>query len=223
MKSNTPIKIVIAEDHEIYRVGLGTALNDNHEFEIAAICKDGEELLRAVQAHQPDIVLTDLKMPKIKGEEAIRIITEKHPAIRCLVLSNFDNEFQIIEALNAGAAGYILKSSPMSELSVAMHQVYKGGEYYCKTTTKKLMRLGIKKLVPRHNAKIGLFTDIEKNIIHHICEDKTCEEIGLLLHMSKRTVENHRGKIYGKMQVTTVAGIAIYAVRHSLYFVADEI
>src|SRR5437879_637298 len=131
MKQANRINIIIADDHEIYRDGLADAINENQRYKVVDSCLNGEQLVNSVRIYQPDIVLTDLKMPVMTGGEAIAKITDQFPAVRSLVLSNFDNEYQIIKAMNAGAMGYIQKSSPKAEIFEAIELVYKGEEYYC--------------------------------------------------------------------------------------------
>lgn len=221
MTTKSTIHIIIADDHPIYRDGLARTLAEVDYFKVLACCINGEQLIGAVRVHNPDVVLTDLKMPVKTGVQAIEQITELFPAVRCLALSNFDNEYQIIKAMNAGAMGYIQKTSPNAEIFEAIEQVYRGEEYYCKSTSKKLMRLALHNIHPRNKEKQGLFTDHEKEIIRLICEDNNNQEVADILHLSKRTVENIRGRIYEKMNVSTPAGLALYAVRNSLYYLPE--
>jgi DNA-binding NarL/FixJ family response regulator len=222
MKKRLPIKIIIADDHEIYRDGLITAFEPEEQYEILATCHDGDQLIRSVPVFNPDIILTDLKMPVVSGVDAIRAIHRQYPQVRCLALSTFDNEFMIVEALEAGAIGYITKSMPKKELFEAVDSVFRNIPYYCKSTSHKLATMIAKSYFnPYTKEKKGLFNDVEKKIIRLICEDKGCQEMAEILFMSYRTVENQRGKIYKKMNVKTTAGVAIYAVKHGLYFIGD--
>lgn len=219
MKSHTPIKIIIADDHEIFRDGLAFTIQDNPKYEILASCVDGNQLIAITNQLKPDIVLTDLKMPILSGVDAIRKIHKAHPEISCLALSTFDNEYMIVEALEAGAMGYITKNMPKKQLFEAIESVHRSIPYYCRTTSQKLARMiGSSFFNPYAQDRKGLFNDAEKAIIRLICEDKTCKEIADELVMSTRTVENHRSKIFRKMNVQTTAGVAIYAVKHALYF-----
>lgn len=219
MKSHPRIKIIIADDHEIFREGLACTIQDNPNCKILASCVDGSQLVNAAKKLLPDIVLTDLKMPILSGVDAIRRIHKSNPEIACLALSTFDNEFMIVEALEAGAMGYITKNMPKKELFEAIDSVNRGIPYYCRTTSQKLSRMiGSSFFNPYSQDKKGLFNDIEKTIIRLICEDKNCKEISDILVMSLRTVENHRSRIFKKMDVQTTAGVAIYAVKHALYF-----
>lgn len=223
MNNLIPITIIIAEDHEIYRDGTVSAFENTPEYKVVAVCTNGEQLVRLTGIHKPDVILTDLMMPVLSGVEAIKIIHDKHPEIRILVLTNFDTEFLIVEALEAGATGYITKSMPKKDLYEAIQSVYNNIPYYCKTTTAKLTRMIRNSFYsPYSKDKKGLFTDLEKHIIRHICEGKSCKESGELLFMSARTVETHRGKIFKKMGVKTIAEVAVYAIKHSLYFVDNK-
>jgi DNA-binding NarL/FixJ family response regulator len=218
----SPIRIIIADDHEIYRDGLVSNFQNNPLYELVATCINGDQLVRATANTQPDVILTDMKMPVLSGVEAIRIIHTAQPSVRTLVLSNFDTEYLIVEALDAGATGYITKSMPKKDLDEAIESVYNNIPYYCKTTTTKLAKMIRNSYYnPYQKGKQELFTDLEKKIIRQICEGKSCQESGELLFMSARTVENHRGKIYKKMNVKTLAEVAIYAIKHNLFFM-DE-
>lgn len=222
MKSRSRIKIIIADDHEIFRDGLAYTIQDNPNCEILASCIDGNQLVENTKKLLPDIVLTDLKMPILSGVDAIRAIHKEHPEISCLALSTFDNEYMIVEALEAGAMGYITKNMPKKELFQAIESVHRSIPYYCRTTSQKLARMiGSSFFNPYSHDKKGLFTDVEKAIIRLICDDKSCKEIADILVMSLRTVENNRSKIFKKMNVQTTAGVAIYALKHALYFHKD--
>lgn len=222
MKKHSRIRIIIADDHEIFRDGLVFTIQDNPKYEVLASCVDGKQLIETTKKLLPDIVLTDLKMPTLSGVEAIQKIHKTRPEILCIALSTFDNEYMIVEALEAGAMGYITKSTPKKELFEAIESVHKNIPYYCKSTSKKLARMiGSSFFNPYSQGKKGLFNDIEKSIIRLICEDKSCKEIADILVMSIRTVENNRSKIFKKMNVQTTAGVAIYAVKHALYFYTE--
>ena len=222
MNASSPIKLIIADDHEIYRDGLVSNFQNNPLYELVGTCINGDQLVRATANAKPDVVLTDLKMPVLSGVEAIRIIHTAQPAVRTLVLSNFDTEYLIVEALDAGATGYITKSMPKKDLDEAIESVYNNIPYYCKTTTTKLAKMIRNSYYnPYQKGKQELFTELEKKIIRQICEGKSCQESGELLFMSGRTVETHRGRIFKKMNVKTLAEVAIYAIKHNLFFMGD--
>ena len=130
----------------------------------------------------------------------------------------FDQDNLIVDMLEAGAKGYLLKNAHKTEILEAIHSVYNDEPYYCRSTTTRLARMiGQSRFNPGTGLQTAVFSDKEKEIIRLICEEKTTKEIGSLLFMSSRTVEGYRIKILEKMHVHSVAGIVIYAVKHQLY------
>ena len=114
------IRVLIADDHEIYRDGIQGFFNDSDVYEVVGAAVNGLELVNKALTLHPDIVLTDLRMPLLEGSEAIRRILAWKPDVRCIVLTNYENDVSIIEALEAGAIGYITKNMPKSELFTAL-------------------------------------------------------------------------------------------------------
>lgn len=223
MRTTTLISIIIADDHEIYLDGLTGFFNGQKQFQLLAQCRDGDQLVRAVEHHKPDVVVTDLNMPVVSGTEAIRRIHSSHPEVRVLALTIFDHEMMIVDALEAGARGYITKDSSKKQLFEAIETVYHNHPYYCTNTTAKLVRLiSNSNFNPYGKEKKTLFTDTEKKIIQLICEDKSVKEMSKELFLAERTVEKYRATVFNKMNVKTVAGVAIYAIKHRLYFVKEQ-
>jgi DNA-binding NarL/FixJ family response regulator len=222
MKNKGTIKIIIADDHEIFRDGLEGLFLDHPNYKIVGSCTDGDHLVRAVSKFKPDIVLTDLKMPILDGVEAIKQIHKQLPQIICIALSSFDSEYLIVEALEAGAFGYLAKHSKKKEVFAAIETVMRGIPYYCDSTSRKLARLiAASNFNPAAKPR-ELFSDSEKAVIRLICEDRENNEIASILNMGVRRIEKHRTRIYNKMNVNTTAGIAIYAIRHRLFFLDDD-
>ena len=213
------IKVIIADDHDLYRDGLRMLLHTDSEIELTAEAVNGKELIRLVNHHNPDVVITDLMMPLINGVEAIKEI-HKRGVKRIIALSSFDNEHLIVEALEAGALGYIIKNAQRGEIVEAIKTVYNLIPYYCSSTSARLVkRISESKFNPYTKVNLDLFSEKEKVIIRLICEEKSSEEIAGILFMGKRTVEGIRAKILAKMNVKTVAGVAIYAIKNSIYFI----
>jgi DNA-binding NarL/FixJ family response regulator len=224
MKYNTNhISIIIADDHELYLDGLTTYFSEQPQYRVMAQCTNGEQLLRAARQHRPDVVITDLRMPGCDGIEAIRILHRELPEIRILAQSVMDHEYMIVQALEAGANGYILKDAPKKEIFEAVNAVYLNQPYYCRQTTGKLFRLINNNF---HNPCVQqtqlVFTELEKKIIQLMCEDKSVREAAEILFLSERTIEKHRSAVLNKMNVKTVAGVAVYAIRHKLYIIPGD-
>ena len=219
---NTTIRLVIADDHEIFRDGLALMLSKQNTVVLAGQAGDGEELLRVVEETQPDIVLTDIKMPRLGGIAASRILVQRHPRLKIIALSMFDEEDLIVEMLEAGAKGYLLKNADKREILDAILTVHDGSIYYCKHTTAQLASLIVKsKFEAQKKYHEPLFTEREKEIIRLICRQHTAQEIGVLLYLSKRTVEGYRTRILEKMEVKNTAGVVIFALKHHLISETD--
>src|SRR5215213_2604658 len=126
-----PIRVVLADDHEIFRDGFRVMLKKQDSVELIGEAGNGEELLEQVQELQPDIVITDIKMPKLDGINATKILAKKYPHIGVIALSMFDEENLIIDMLEAGAKGYLLKNAHKNEIIAAVESVFKNQIYYC--------------------------------------------------------------------------------------------
>lgn len=223
MEQIARIRVLIADDHDIFRDGLSLLLLKEPTIELVGDAANGKQLTQMAKELHPDIVLTDLKMPEMDGIEAIQTIKELYPAIKSIALSSFDSDAMVIDALEAGAMGYIIKNADRGEIVDAIRMVYTGSPYYCKTTSGRLVKLIARSEFNPYKADASkLFSEKEKEIIRLICEEKTSKEIGELLFMSSRTVEGHRVKILEKMNVKTTAGVAIYAIKNGIYNTYQE-
>lgn len=222
MNENEKIKVVIADDHDLYRDGLQSLLSKDPEIKVVAEACNGAQLIDMTAMHHPDVVITDLCMPGISGIEAIKEI-HKNGLKRIIVLSTFDNEQFIVEALEAGAIGYIIKNAQKGEIIEAIKTVDQFHPYYCQSTSLRLVKnISKSKFNPYSPITSNLFSEKEKEIIRLICREKSSEEIAQSLYMSKRTVDGIRGRILSKMNVKSIAGLVIYAVKNSIYEVNPD-
>lgn len=216
--STIAITVIIADDHEIFRDGLKLMLQKQPEIIVAGEAADGKELIELVKIHLPDVVITDVKMPNLDGVTATKHIAEHYPSIGIIALTMFDEEDLIIDMLEAGAKGYLLKNADKSEIIEAVHTVANNEPHYCRFTSQKLASMVAKSRFNLHLKKSKPeFNEREKEIIHHICEGLTNKEIGEKIFLSVRTVEGLRLKIIEKMDVKNTAGIIVYAIREHLY------
>jgi DNA-binding NarL/FixJ family response regulator len=212
------IKVLVADDHDLYLDGLRGFFAGNEVYEIVEEASNGEELVAKAARFKPHIVLTDLNMPLMSGTQAIRTLLKENPKQACLVLTNYENDFSIIEALEAGARGYITKNMAKRELFTALDSICAGQNYYCRNTSGKLARLlGKSNFNLQMPLKKRMFSDTERRIIQLICEEKESREIAELLFMSVRTVDNNRARILRKMNVRSSTGIVVYAIKNGMY------
>lgn len=215
---DNPYRIIIADDHALFRDGLRMLLERDPSLKVIAEARDGNELISLARQLSPDVVLTDLVMPGLGGIEAIRSIMALPQPSCCIALSTFNNELMVVEAMEAGAKGYIIKNAEKGEIEYAIKLVSKGFPYFCKSTTAKVANLIIKSPVNPYNKTIlPVFSNREKDIIRLICQEKTSEEIADILCLGVKTVNAERARILEKMNVKTTVGVVIYAIKNLLF------
>lgn len=214
------IKIAIADDHEIFREGFKLLLRDQSEAALVGEAENGRELLKIVEETKPDVVIVDIKMPVLDGVDACKVIRKKFPDVQVIALSMFNEDSLIVDMLEAGAKGYLLKNTNKQELLTAVRAVYEGNTYYCSATSEKLTRMiADSKFNPYRNQPIVRFTPRELDIIKLMCQQYTSKEIASKLDLSIRTVESHREKLQEKTGAKNAIGIVIYAIKHDLVVV----
>lgn len=218
---NYKIQLMIADDHEIYRDGLRTLLEQCGDYTVTAEASTGKQLITHCERNVPDVVMTDIMMPVMNGIEATKWLAENLPVVRVIALSMFNQDHLILDMLKAGASGYLIKNAHKSEITEAIQSVYKNKPYYCSSTSHKLARLIGSKVGPKAQNN-PTFSSREIEIIKMICEEKTTKEIGDRLNMSARTAEEHRKRIRDKMDVKGTAGMVIYAIRNDLFRIDEQ-
>jgi two-component system, NarL family, response regulator NreC len=210
------IRVLIADDHDIFRSGLRMLLTQLKNIDIVGEARNGQELLKRTMELSPDIILTDISMPLMDGVTATKELTRRKTGSRVIVLSAHGNEEPILKMLEAGALGYLLKSSDCSEISEAISTVYQHKPYFCRETTEKLTAIITKNY--QHPVKMDVFfTEREKEIMQLICREYTSKEIAFTLHLSKRTVEGHRTRIMDKIGAKSIAGIITYSIEKGFH------
>lgn len=216
--SITPdIKIVIADDHEMFRDGFKLMLTKQPSIQLLGEAENGRELLQLTESLQPDVVVTDIKMPIMDGIEATQKIKALFPDMGIIGLSMFDEDDLIVDMLEAGAKGYLLKNAGKEHIVEAIKTVYEGDPYYCKTTSNKLTQMIAKSKYNPYTRKEKVeFTDREKEIIELISKEYSNKEIAEKLFLSIRTVEGHRLKIMEKTGVKNTVGLVVYAIKNNL-------
>lgn len=216
--STIPIKVVIADDHELFRDGLKLMLSSVDGIQLAGEAWDGRELINQVKKLQPDVVITDIKMPITDGVEATKFIMQNYPVIKVIALSMYDDEELILDMFEAGAIGYLLKNADKTEVADAIQSVFQNKPYYCKGTSGKLTKLlAFSRYNMQKQQKEAEFSEKEKEIIRLICQEYTNKQIGEKLFLSTRTVEGYRMKILEKMGAKNIVGIVIEAIRLGIY------
>ncbi len=209
---------MVADDHEIYRDGMRMMLKRQPDIEWVGEAKDGAELIQLVSKLKPEVILMDIQMPVKDGISTTNYLREHFPAINVIALSMFNDDNLIVDMLEAGAKGYLLKNSDKKEIVDAIKSVYRQIPYYCRSTSTKLAQLIARSQYnPFGPSDKLVFSPREIEIIQCICREMTNKEIGDRLFLSTRTVEGHRQKITEKIQAKTTTGIVIYAIKNGLF------
>lgn len=217
-KPNTIIKVVLADDHEIFRDGFNVMLKKQEDIELVGEAANGEELIEQVQKLKPDVVITDIKMPLLDGIEATRILTARWPDLGIIALSMSDEENLIMDMLEAGAKGYLIKNAHKNEIFDAIKCVYRNEVYYCNQTSGKLIKmLANSNHAPYKKEIKPTFTKKEIEIIQLICTESSNKEIANKLDLSVRTIEACRERIQEKTGAKNMVGIVVYAIRNGIY------
>ncbi|RYZ16198.1 MAG: response regulator transcription factor, partial [Chitinophagaceae bacterium] len=179
---------------------------------------DGEHLLAMVEFCKPDVVITDIRMPNVDGVAATRLLQHSHPDIPVIGLSTYDEEQVIVDMLEAGARGYLLKNASKEEIFTAVDMVHRGEVYFCASTSPRLAELIAKSSFnPFRRRPSAEINDREKEIIRLICQEFSSKEIALQLNNSVRTVESYRDRLLDKIGARNVAGLVVYAIKHGIY------
>jgi len=213
-----PLKIVIADGHEIFRDGFNLIFRNIDEVKQIAEASNGKDLIEIVRKSQPDVVITDIHMPVMNGIEATGYITANFSSVKVIGLAMFNEISDVVEMLAAGAHGYLLKNADKSEVVEAILHVAEGGNYFCKSTKAKISKIFSLKASNHAGKKIdGLFSARENGIIKMICQEYSTKQIAGAMILSKRTIDWYRKKIMEKMEVKTLAGMIVYAIKYKIF------
>ena len=207
------VRILIADDQAITRSGLHMLLATDPHLEIVGEAKDGQEAIELATDHQPDVILMDLRMPKINGIEATRQIHRTSPKIGILILTVFEDDTSVFPAIRAGAHGYLLKDSEQDELIRAIHIIAQGGAIFSPGIAEKV--LGYLNAPPPNNNPAILFdqlTDREREILELIAQGQTNSEIATNLSLSPKTISNYISNIILKLHATDRAKLMLMAL-----------
>ena len=213
----TPLKtrILIADDHPIVLRGLRIVLNAQPDLEVTAEASDGEEAVKQALSSDVHLAILDISMPRKTGLQAAREITHRRPEMRVLMLSMHDNEQYLFEAISAGASGYVLKSAVDRDLVEACRATMRGEPFLYPDGIRALMREYLER-ARTGEAHRELLTPREEEILKLVAEAHTNDEIGELLHISKKTVERHRANILEKLGMRDRVQLTRYAIRRGL-------
>lgn len=210
------ITIVLAEDHHVVREGLHTLLASEEGCRVVAEASDGVTAIKAVERLKPDVLLVDLIMPALGGIEVTREVTKRSPCTRVLILSMHSSIGYVVEAIQAGARGYLVKSCTAAELVRAVREVAGGKRYFSPPLSEEALDVYVRKT---KDFSFDLYTTLsmrERQILHLVGEGYTNVEIGDRLFISPRTVETHRANLMRKLGLKNLAELIRYAVEREV-------
>lgn len=210
------IKVIIADDHKIMRDGLKSMLEKQRDIEIIAETLDGRTTVELAMKLKPDVIIMDVSMPDMNGIEATRQIIKKSPKIKVIALSMHSDKQFILEMLNAGASGYLLKDCAFHELINAIHSVASNRSYLSPEIADVMIK-EFKHVISKESlSAFSLLTPRERQVLQLIAEGKTTKEIAYTLKVSTKTIETYRQQIMDKLDIHSIAGLTKYAVREGL-------
>ncbi|HUR67077.1 MAG TPA: response regulator transcription factor [Chitinophagaceae bacterium] len=207
------INLLIADDHAILRDGVVSLLRSEPSFEITGTASNGYEVLELITSRAVDVCLLDINMPGLDGIETARLIRQRKPEIKIIMLTTYNDREIISELVHIGVAGYLLKNSDKEELAEAIHKVMKGRHYFSSEVENIILEGLTEKKLPD---AITQLTDRELEVVQLLAKEYTNDKIASELHISYRTVETHRKNIMQKTKAHNLAGLIKFAYSKGL-------
>lgn len=209
------VTVLLVDDHPMIRQGLRNLVSSEDDFQIVGEAGDGVEALQKIELTRPDVLIVDMMMPNLNGLEVLLQVKRLSPGTRTIVFSMQSAEPYVVEALRAGADGYLLKETGPGELIAAIHSVLRGDRYLSESLSEKLAAKG----GSVENAPLDLYQSLttrEREILQMAAEGRSSTEIGLKLGISPRTVELHRSRFMKKLGLRNQGELVRYAIRRGI-------
>jgi len=210
------IKLLIADDHHLFREGLTRILNDSADFKVVGSVDKGEEAISGTAELDPDVVILDIHMPGMGGLEAAAQLHQLHPALGIIMLTVSEDENDLFAAVRAGARGYMLKNSTAIELTAGIQRVYAGEAAISPAMSVKLLNQFASTQPPASSRPADDLTERERDVLKQVAQGLSNKEIGLTLAISPHTVKAHLRHILDKLNLRSRAEAAAWAERNGL-------
>lgn len=214
-KNKMKIKVIVADDHQLFREGLINLLHSADNIEVIAQAENGQDAIEKVEAFKPDVLLVDIAMEKINGIETTQILKEKMPEVKIIAVSMHSDKQYVKGMLEAGADGYLLKNCTYRQLTDAVNSVYDGKKFLSEDITEIVIN-GYLNSNADENDSYSQLSDREKEIFLLFAEGKSTREIGDKLFISVKTVGTHKQNILEKLDLKTNSDLVKYALKKGL-------
>ncbi len=215
------VTIVLADDHHVVRQGLRSLLESEPDFSVVGEAADGIDVADLVERLRPDVLLLDIMMPGLSGLEVTRLVQQRVPETRVVILSMYANEAYVLEALRNGAVGYVLKGSTAADLAQAVREVVSGGRYLSPPLTERAIEAYVQKAEGTPSGAFNKLTNREREVLYFAVQGFRAAEIASRLSISPRTVETHRARFMRKLGLNTQAELIRYAIKSEVLSVDD--
>jgi DNA-binding NarL/FixJ family response regulator len=209
----TSLKVLLVDNHTLVRAGIRALLEQIPNVVVIGEAGDGREALKLVEAQRPDLVLMDITMPVMNGLEATARIVKEFPGTRIVMLSVHTDEEYVLQALRAGAAGYLLKDAGRVELEIAVAAVARGETYLSPAVSRHVVGDYVRRTGSGKEGRLETLTPRQREILQLVAEGKSTKEIASILDVSVKTVETHRAQLMERLDIHDVAGLVRYAIR----------
>ena len=211
-----PIRVLVADDHSVVRQGIRHVLEGAEEFTIVAEAENGNEVAELVAQSQPDVVVLDISMPGLSGIEVTAVLRKRFPKCRVLILSMYDNQEYVLEAVRSGAHGYLLKDTAADDLATAIRSIHSGEAFYSPPIAAKLAAAVKGDFSDKDDTgELASLTTREREVLRGIARGLTNKDIATQLGISPRTVETHRESLMRKLGIRHVAGLTKLIIAES--------
>ncbi|MGL5260629.1 MAG: response regulator transcription factor [Lachnospiraceae bacterium] len=212
------IKVLIADDQELIRQSLQIVLNNREDMKVLAVAADGQEVIQCLRKEKPDVILMDIRMPKMDGVQCTKIIKQNYPNIKIIILTTFDDDEYVYNALKFGASGYLLKGVSMDELAEAIITVHSGRAMINPDIATKVLKLFSQIAHSDYTITVGTvamneLTKTEWKVIAQVEKGATNKEIAKALNLSEGTVRNYLSNVLNKLDLRDRTQLAIWAVQ----------
>ncbi len=212
-------KIILVDDHSLFREGIKLLIENEGFGEVIAEAENGQQFIDLLKIHQPDLVIMDIEMPVMNGLEATQKAIQLFPNLRILVLTMLSEKSNYIDLVNAGALGFVLKTSGKQEFEKAIKTITEGGSYFSNELLRQLIMQQHEKRVKTNEACSTDFSTIskrEKEVLQHLCNGLTVTEIAEKLFVSPKTIETHRSALLKKSNTKNTINLVLCAIKNKV-------